>query len=154
MPKVIGVIGAGVATSEQSETAAEVGRLIARRGWHLVCGGLGGVMEAAARGAHEAGGVTIGLLPGNYREAANPFITVPIATGLGEGRNLLIVRTSDLLIAIGGKYGTLSEIALALKIGKPVIGLESWDIPGTIRASSPEDAVRHAKKLLHQKNRG
>ena len=154
MPKVIGVIGAGVATSEQSETAAEVGRLIARRGWHLVCGGLGGVMEAAARGAHEAGGVTIGLLPGNYREAANPFITVPIATGLGEGRNLLIVRTSDLLIAIGGRYGTLSEIALALKTGKPLIGLDSWDIPGMVRASSPEDAVRHARKQLHQKNRG
>ena len=153
MPKVVGVIGAGVATSEQSELAVEVGRLIARRGWHLVCGGLGGVMEAVARGAHEAGGVTIGLLPGNNREAANTFITIPIATGLGEGRNLLIVRTSDLLIAIGGKYGTLSEISLALKIGKPVIGLDTWDIPGVIRASSPEDAVKHAKKLLHQKNR-
>jgi len=154
MQRIIGVIGGGDAGLAQSAAATEVGRLIARRGWHLVCGGLGGVMEAAARGAHEAGGVTIGLLPGNYREAANPFITVPIATGLGEGRNLLIVRTSDLLIAIGGKYGTLSEIALALKTGKPVIGLDSWDIPGTVRASSPEDAVRHAKKLLHQKNRG
>jgi uncharacterized protein (TIGR00725 family) len=154
MAKVIGVIGAGVATSVQSEAATEVGRLIARRGWYLVCGGLGGVMEAVARGAHESGGVTIGLLPGNNREAANNFITIPIATGLGEGRNLLIVRAADLLIAIGGKYGTLSEIALALKIGKPVIGLDSWDIPGVIRASSPEDAVRHARKLLHQKNRG
>jgi uncharacterized protein (TIGR00725 family) len=154
MAKVIGVIGAGVATSVQCEAATEVGRLIARRGWYLVCGGLGGVMEAVARGTHESGGVTIGLLPGNNREAANNFITIPIATGLGEGRNLLIVRAADLLIAIGGKYGTLSEIALALKIGKPVIGLDSWDIPGVIRASSPEDAVRHARKLLHQKNRG
>jgi uncharacterized protein (TIGR00725 family) len=154
MPKMIGVIGAGVASSEQSELAVEVGRLIARRGWQLVCGGLGGVMEAVARGAHEASGITIGLLPGTSREAANAFITIPIATGLGEGRNLLIVRTADLLIAIGGKYGTLSEISLALKIGKPVIGLDTWDIPGVIRASSPEDAVRHTKKLLHQKNRG
>ena len=154
MQRVIGVIGGGDTGTAQSAAATEVGRLIARRGWMLVCGGLGGVMEAAARGAREAGGVTIGLLPGNHRESANRFITVPIATGLGEGRNILIVRTSDLLIAIGGEYGTLSEIALALKIGKPVIGLDSWDIPGMVRASSPEGAVRHAKKLLHQTNRG
>ena len=150
MAKVIGVIGAGVATAEQTALAQEVGWLIARRGWHLVCGGLGGVMEAAARGAHEVGGVTIGLLPGNHRDAANSYIQIPIATGMGEGRNLLIVRSAELLIAIGGRYGTLSEIALALKTGTPVIGLDSWDIPGMIRAVSPEDAVRHAKKLLHQ----
>jgi uncharacterized protein (TIGR00725 family) len=148
MPNVIGVIGAGVATSGQAVAATEVGRLIARRGWLLVCGGLGGVMEAAARGAHEAGGVTIGLLPGNNRDSANQYIAVPIATGLGEGRNLLIVRTSDLIIAVGGEYGTLSEIALALKSGKPVIGLDTWDIPGVIRASSPEDALAKAEGLL------
>ena len=148
MQRVIGVIGGGDASAAQITEAAEIGRRIARRGWLLVCGGLGGVMEAAARGAHEAGGVTVGLLPGNHRDSANQFITVPIATGLGEGRNLLIVRTSDLLIAIGGEYGTLSEIALALKIGKPVIGLDTWDIPGVIRASSPEDALAKADGLL------
>ena len=148
MQRVIGVIGGGDASAAQITEAAEIGRLIAQRGWLLVCGGLGGVMEAAARGAHEAGGVTVGLLPGNHRDSANQFITVPIATGLGEGRNLLIVRTSDLLIAIGGEYGTLSEIALALKTGKPVIGLDTWDIPGVIRASSPEDALAKAEGLL------
>ena len=147
MQRVIGVIGGGEAGIAQSATATEIGRLIARRGWLLVCGGLGGVMEAAARGAHEAGGVTIGLLPGNHRESANRFITVPIATGLGEGRNILIVRTSDLLIAIGGEYGTLSEIALALKTGKPVIGLDTWDIPGVICANSPEDALTYVREL-------
>ena len=148
MQRVIGVIGGGDSGTDQSAAATEIGRLIARRGWLLVCGGLGGVMEAAARGAREAGGVTIGLLPGNHRDSANQFITVPIATGLGEGRNLLIVRTSDLLIAIGGEYGTLSEIAFALKTGKPVIGLDTWDIPGIIRASSPGDALAHVEALL------
>jgi hypothetical protein len=148
MQRVIGVIGGGDANAAQITEATEIGRLIARRGWLLVCGGLGGVMEAAARGAHEDGGVTVGLLPGNHRDSANQFITVPIATGLGEGRNLLIIRTSDLLIAIGGEYGTLSEIALALKTGKPVIGLDTWDIPGINRASSPEDALAHAEALL------
>jgi hypothetical protein len=149
MLRIIGVIGGGSAGITHYSKAEEVGRLIALRGWMLVCGGLGGVMEAAARGAHEAGGVTIGLLPGNDRDSANQFITIPITTGLGEGRNLLIVRTADLLIAVGGEYGTLSEIALALKTGKPVIGLDTWDIPGVIRALSPEDAVSHANKLLH-----
>ena len=148
MQRVIGVIGGGDSGTDQSAAATEIGRLIAQRGWHLVCGGLGGVMEASARGAHEAGGVTIGLLPGNNRDSANRFITVPIATGLGEGRNLLIIRSSDLLIAVGGEYGTLSEIALALKTGKPVIGLDTWDIPGVIRASSPEDVLVKAEGLL------
>lgn len=150
MPRVIGVIGGGIATSEESEMAREVGRLIARRGWQLVCGGLGGVMKGAARGAHEAGGVTIGLLPGEDRSAANRYITVPVATGLGEGRNLLIVRTSDILIAIGGEFGTLSEIALALKTGKSVIGLGTWDIPGVIRVMSPRDALACATELFRK----
>jgi len=150
MLRIIGVIGGGSAGITHYRKAEEVGRLIALRGWMLVCGGLGGVMEAAARGAHEAGGVTIGLLPGNDRDSANQFITIPITTGLGEGRNLLIVRTADLLIAVGGEYGTLSEIALALKTGKPVIGLETWDIPGVIHATTPEDALACARGLLLQ----
>lgn len=152
MPKVIGVIGGGVATPEQFQAAMEVGRLIARKGWHLVCGGLGGVMKGAARGAHEAGGVTIGLLPGDDRSAANRYITVPVATGLGEGRNLLIVRTADLLVSIGGEFGTLSEIALARKIGRPVIGLDTWDIPGVIQVRSPRDALACAAELFRKQN--
>ena len=152
MPKVIGVIGGGVATHEESRIAQEVGRLIARRGWHLVCGGLGGVMKEAARGAYEAGGVTIGLLPGEERSAANRYITVPVATGLGEGRNLLIVRTADLLVAIGGEFGTLSEIALARKTGKPVIGIGTWDIPGVIRVKTARDALACATELLRKQS--
>jgi uncharacterized protein (TIGR00725 family) len=107
----------------------------------VVCGGLGGVMEAACRGAKEAGGLTVGILPGTDRAAANAFVDVAIPSGLGEARNALVVRAADALIAVGGGYGTLSEIALALKAGKPVVGLDSWDIEGVTAASGPEAAV-------------
>jgi uncharacterized protein (TIGR00725 family) len=124
--------------------AEEVGRLLARRGAVVVCGGLGGVMEAACRGASRAGGTTVGVLPGLDRGAANPFVSVAVATGLGEARNALVVRAADALIAVGGAYGTLSEIALALKAGKPVIGLGTWEIDGVERVEGPEAAVNLA----------
>ncbi len=124
--------------------AEEVGRLLARRGAVVVCGGLGGVMEAACRGARGEGGTTIGILPGLDRGAANPHVSVAVPTGLGEARNALVVRAADTLIAVGGAYGTLSEIALALKAGKPVVGLGTWEIDGVRPAEGPEAAVESA----------
>jgi len=121
--------------------AEEVGRLVAQRGGVLVCGGLGGVMDAACRGARAQGGTTIGILPGLDRSAANPHVDVAIPTGLGEARNALVVRAADVLIAVGGAYGTLSEIALALGAGKRVIGLDTWDIDGVTPVQSAEAAL-------------
>ncbi len=121
-----------------------MGRLLAERGAVLVCGGLGGTMEAACRGAKQAGGTTVGLLPGGSRSDANPFVDVAIPTGLGEARNALVVRAADVVVAVGGGYGTLSEIALALKAGKRVVGLGSWEIDGVVAADGPEAAVAEA----------
>jgi uncharacterized protein (TIGR00725 family) len=123
----IGVIGPGDASAAELHTAEEVGAGVAAAGAVLVCGGLGGVMEAACRGARSRGGVTVGLLPGDDREAANGWVTLAIPTGMGEMRNALIVRAADALVAIGGGWGTLSEIALALKAGRPVIGVGTWE---------------------------
>jgi uncharacterized protein (TIGR00725 family) len=147
LKKIIAVIGAGNADKEQLAIAEEVGKLIARTGAIMVCGGLGGVMEAAARGTKSEGGTTVGILPGLEKNDANPYIDIPVATGIGEMRNAVIVRTADVLIAIGGEYGTLSEIALGLKTGKPVIGIGTWDIKGIIKAISAEDAVNRALAL-------
>ena len=145
----IGVIGAGDCSEGVAELAREVGFAIGKKGWTLICGGLGGVMTAAAKGCVEAGGTTVGILPGMEKESANPYISIPLPTGLHEGRNLLVVRASDVLIAIAGGYGTLSEIALALKGGKPVIGLETWkDIPGIQYATDARDAIQAAASLL------
>lgn len=144
---LIGVIGPG-SPSRHDKVAEEVGALIARRGAILVCGGLGGVMTSAARGAKNEGGITVGILPGESPSDANPFIDVPIATDLGHARNAIIARTCHVLIAIGGEYGTLSEIALSLKMGKTVIGIDTWDVPGVVRADGPEDAVE--KALSHK----
>jgi uncharacterized protein (TIGR00725 family) len=145
----VGVIGAGDCSDTVYELARKVGYEIGKRGWGLVCGGLYGVMEGAARGCHEAGGMTVGLLPGVEKTSANPFIRIPIPTGLNEGRNLVLVRTADVLISIAGGYGTLSEIALALKMNKPVIGLETWkDIHGVHYVSSPQDAIQSVIKFL------
>ncbi|MEA2363111.1 MAG: hypothetical protein QOD71_2256 [Thermoleophilaceae bacterium] len=124
--------------------AAEVGRLVAERGAVLVCGGLGGAMEAACRGAKEAGGMTVGILPGPDRAAANRYVDIALPTGLGEARNALVVRAADAVIAVGGGYGTLSEIAFALKAGKRVIGLDTWEIEGVSPADGPEAAVAAA----------
>ena len=148
-PHHIGVIGAGTCQGAIYELARNLGSEIGKRGWHLICGGLGGVMEGAARGCSEAGGLTVGLLPGLDRESANPFIRVPIPTGLGEARNLLVVRASDVLISIVGGYGTLSEIALALKTNKPVIGLETWkEISGIHYVTDYQEAIREIVQLL------
>jgi len=146
MKPIIAVIGGGTCTAEETAVAVETGRLLAQHGAVLVCGGLGGVMEAAAQGAKANGGTTVGILPGADPRAANAHIDVPLATGLGEMRNFLIVRTAHALIAIGGGVGTLSEIALAQRIGKPVVGLHdsfrnALDIP---RVASAAEAVRWA----------
>jgi uncharacterized protein (TIGR00725 family) len=146
--KVIAVIGAGRADKAILKIAEEVGRLIARKGAILICGGLGGVMEAASKGAKSEGGITIGILPQNHVKEANPSIDIPVATGFGQGRNVIIARTADAIIAVGGEYGTLSEIAFGLKMGKPVIGIGTWDIKGIIKANNAEDAVNKAFELL------
>jgi uncharacterized protein (TIGR00725 family) len=137
-------VGPGEASADEEAAAEAVGRLLARRGAVVVCGGLGGVMEAACRGASEEGGTAVGILPGFDRGAANPHVSVAIATGLGEARNALVVRAADALIAIGGAYGTLSEIALALKGGKRVVGIDTWDIDGVKLADGAEAAVEAA----------
>lgn len=148
--KIIGVIGGSSAGAEILGMAEETGSLIAMQGYVLICGGMSGVMEAAAKGAKEGGGTTIGILPHTDRREANPYIDIPIATGFNEGRNLVIIRTADILIAIDGEYGTLSEIAFALKMEKPVIGLHTWEIPGVIKAGTPAEAVNIALKILNE----
>jgi uncharacterized protein (TIGR00725 family) len=140
----IGIIGGNRPESRFLALAREVGRLIAEKGGLLVCGGLGGIMAEASRGAREKGGLTIGILPGNDPAAANPDIEVPIATGLGYTRNSLVAMNADALIAIDGEYGTLSEIAFGRIYGKPVVGLGTWDIKGVVRAETAEEAVRLA----------
>lgn len=144
--KRIAVIGGARAEKKHLERAADVGRLIAERGAILVCGGLGGVMEAACRGAKKAGGLTVGILPGSDPADANAFVDVPIATGMGYTRNALVVMNADALIAVDGEYGTLSEIAYACVQGKRIIGLDTWDIKGVEGAENPEEAVNLAMK--------
>jgi len=147
----IGVSGAGECDTLLYHLAEELGREIARNQAVLVCGGLGGVMEAVAKGAREQGGITIGILPGYEKTGANPYIQVPIPTGFGEARNLILVRCADVLIALAGGAGTLSEIAFALKIGKPVVGLNTFQISGVIPAENPAQAVKKALELAGKK---
>jgi hypothetical protein len=135
----VAVIGSGQASDDHSDAARAIGRGLAEAGAVVVCGGLGGVMEAACRGAVGAGGTTVGLLPGSDRAAANPHVSVAIATGLGELRNGLVVRSCDVVVAVGGGYGTLSEVALALKLGVPVVGLDTWELA---RGGQPDEGVR------------
>jgi uncharacterized protein (TIGR00725 family) len=145
----VAVVGSGTATGELYEQAREVGRLVAERGGTIVCGGLSGVMEAAARGAAKAGGTAIGVLPDEDRQRANQHLTYSIATGMGQARNLGVVCSGDVVIALGGEYGTLSEIGFARKVGRPVVALESWELPGhVVVASSPEEAVETAFEIL------
>ena len=146
--KIIAVIGGREAGPGLLVEAENAGRLIALAGSVLATGGLGGIMEAASRGAKQAGGLTLGILPGEDKGAANPYVDVPVATGFGVGRNIVLVRTADALIAMGGQYGTLSEIAYALQMGKPVFGVGTWDIDGVIPVSSAEEAVGLALKRL------
>jgi uncharacterized protein (TIGR00725 family) len=145
---IIAVIGGRRSDKSLLKEAEEAGRLIARKGLTLVCGGLRGVMEAASRGAKSEGGLTVGILPQNDSREANPFIDIPIVTGLGIGRNVIIARTADALIAVGGEYGTLSEIAFALQMGKPVAGIKTWDIKGVVSAENAEEAVNKVLELL------
>ena len=145
----VAVVGSGEAARELYERAREIGRLVAERGGTVVCGGLSGVMEAAARGATEAGGTSIGILPDEDRRRQNEYLTYSVATGVGQARNLAVVCSGDVVIAVGGEYGTLSEIGLARKFGRPVVALQSWDLgEHVIPASSPEEAVGAAFGLL------
>jgi len=152
---IIAVIGASMAGAAELKTAEEVGRLIARSGATLVCGGMGGVMEAACRGASSEGGLTIGILPGDNALAANEYVDIPIVTGIGYARNVAVVKSARAVIAIGGSYGTLSEIAHALQSGLPVIGLGTWHISrdgkreeGIITAQNPSEAVNIALEMI------
>jgi uncharacterized protein (TIGR00725 family) len=148
MKPIIAVIGGRRTEKTLLAEAEEVGRLIAKRGAILICGGLGGVMEAAAKGVKLVEGVTVGILPQDDTSHANQYIDIPIATGLGIGRNVIIARTADAFIAVGGEYGTLSEIAFALQMGKPVVGIRTWDIKGVVNTESAVDAVDKIFKLL------
>ncbi len=144
-PVYIAVIGGSDISPETAGLAREVGREVAARGAVLLCGGLGGVMAAAAQGAQEAGGVSLGILPDGDRARANRFLTYTITTNLGHARNVLIAHSADALIAVDGSHGTISEAAIALKLGKPVVALNvTWDLPGLKRAGSPGEAVAMA----------
>ena len=156
---IIGVIGAGEPTPEIYSLAETVGKELGKRGVTLVCGGLGGVMEAACRGAKKAGGTTIGVLPGNDKSSANPWVDVTIPTGMGHSRNVIIVKTAEVIIAVGGAYGTLSEIGHSLAEQVPVVGLKTWEIfregqkdKSITIAESPADAVEKAMNMLNESN--
>ncbi|MBU1694839.1 MAG: TIGR00725 family protein [Verrucomicrobia bacterium] len=150
----IGVLGPHKCTDEERSMGLEVGEEIARRGEILVCGGLNGMMEAAAEGAKKAGGLTVGILPGDTADEANPFVDIALPTGLGAFRNMLLVRACDAVIAVRGEYGTLSEIAAALRLKVPVVGLQTWKLirngledPGLHVAATPREAVELALQL-------
>jgi uncharacterized protein (TIGR00725 family) len=155
----IGVIGPSEATAELCSLAEDVGRLIAEAGAILISGGGAGVMEAASKGAKSAGGITVGILPGTNENEANEYVDIPIMTGMGHGRNIINVWSSDAIIAIGGGYGTLSEIALALRTNKPVIGLSTWDfsVQGArelahyLKVRTAKEAISAALELAAQK---
>jgi len=153
--KFIAVIGASQASASELKTAELVGREIAKSGAALVCGGMGGVMEAACKGASQEGGITIGILPGDNRLSANEYVKIPIVTGIGYARNVAVVKSAQAVIAIGGSYGTLSEIGHALQSGVPVIGLETWGISRKrkdknpiIAAKTPAEAVEKALEQI------
>jgi uncharacterized protein (TIGR00725 family) len=156
-PIIMAVIGGSAPTAEEAAAARAIGRALAEAGAVLVCGGRGGVMEAACQGAKAGGGVTIGILPGTDRREANPYVDIPIVTGIGVARNAIIARTAQVAVAVGGSYGTLSEIAFALAFGVPVVGLGTWEVqrkghpPAPIvYAATPEEAVARALALARQ----
>jgi uncharacterized protein (TIGR00725 family) len=149
--------GGGRVPVAQRRVAEAVGRAVADAGAVLVCGGLGGVMEAACRGAHAGGGTTVGILPGRDRSDANPHVDIAIPTGMGEARNALVVRAADAVVALWGEYGTLSEIALALQSEIPVVGIDTWELgrggkalDAVVRAESPTEAVERALALARR----
>lgn len=150
-PPYVAVVGPSECDAATAALAEEVGRELAARGAVVVCGGAGGAMEAACRGAKAAGGTTVGLLPGTDRSSANAFVDVAIPTGLGEARNVLVVRAADVVLAVRGEFGTLSEIAFALRIGTPVVGLDTWElgkggeqVDAFLRANDAAEAVELA----------
>ena len=147
----VSVIGGSHCSRREAKLAEEVGAELARRGVTLICGGLTGVMAAACKGAHSAGGTTVGILPGSRRKDANPYVDIPIVTTIGEARNVIVVCSGQAVIAIDGEYGTLSEVAYALRNGIPVIGLNTWSLSkqgqlhgSVIIADSAKDAVDKA----------
>lgn len=150
------MIGSSAASEDLRTLAEEVGEEIAKNGAAVVCGGLTGVMEAVCKGARSRGGLTIGIIPSDEKKDANPYVQIPIVTGMGVGRNVMLVKTADVLIAIGGEFGTLSEIAHALNLGKTVIGLRTWKlekahtkpIPKLIEAKNAKDAVEKALRAI------
>jgi uncharacterized protein (TIGR00725 family) len=151
----LAVVGPSAATPAEHALGEEIGQLIAEAGAVLICGGLGGLMEAAASGCTKAGGRSVGVLPTETRAGANPYLTTVVATGMGEARNAIVVRTADAVIAVAGEFGTLSEIALALKMGKPVVGLGTWElskgaepVEAIVRSDTPADAVSTALRLI------
>ncbi len=150
---VVAVIGGHSCDSEVEQIAHKIGKIVAKVGCILVCGGLKGVMEAACKGARSSkkGALTIGILPGEDKEAANQYVVIPIPTGLGLARNVLVVKAADIVIAIDGSYGTLSEIAYAFQYKKPVIGIKTWGIKGIIKANSVNDVERRLKKLINSR---
>ena len=154
--KFVAVIGSGQATTQEVKLAESVGRELALKGAVLICGGLGGVMEAACRGASEKGGTTVGILPGDSRQSANPFVQIPIVTGLSHARNVIVVKSAQAVIAIGGSYGTLSELGHALQNGIPVVGLHTWSLArenkpdsGIVYTQNAKDAVEMALDLIN-----
>ena len=158
----VAVVGASDAAAQEVAAAEAVGANLASAGAVLVCGGLGGVMEAACRGAKGTGGLTVGFLPGTDRAAANPWVDIAVPTAMGEGRNILVVRSAQAVIAVGGEYGTLSEIALALRAGIPVVGVGTWRLtrgsgtpdPGIVHVDDPVDAVTTALRLAGESKHG
>lgn len=144
----VSVVGSGAGTEAALEVAEHVGSSIAERGHTVVCGGRGGVMEAACRGAANAGGTTIGILPGADMAEANPYVDIPILTGFGEGRNVLVAMNGEGMIAIDGRYGTLSEIAFALKFGRPVAGIDTHDVPDIESVSTPAEAIAYLESAV------
>ncbi len=156
---IVAVIGGAECSTSEEMQAAMVGRLLAENNAILICGGHGGVMEAASGGVRAGGGLTIGVLPGSSRDAANPYIDIPIVTGLGEARNAIIINSADAVIAVGGGYGTLSELAFALKRGIPVVGLNTWQAHdpqqkelSIIAVGSAEEAVETVMTMLEAKS--
>jgi hypothetical protein len=142
---LIGIIGGRNCDAKIEKIAERLGAELAKKGHIIVCGGMGGVMEAVCRGAKKSGGITVGILPGKSKEDGNKYIDIPIVTAMSHARNAIIVRTAEIIFAVGGHYGTLSEIALAKAIDKKVIGLMTWDIPGVIKVNSVEEALEQIK---------
>jgi uncharacterized protein (TIGR00725 family) len=145
---IIAVIGNSSCTPEETKLAETVGELLAQQGVAVICGGLGGVMEAVCRGAKSKGGLTVGILPGQDASTANPWVDVPVVTGIGEARNVAVVKSAQAVIAIGGNYGTLSEIAYALRSNIPVIGLNTWSLSRNGREDNPIIRVHSAAKAV------